>query len=70
MGDHSEGMDPGVGAARTVDARYVRKKFLEGFLDFLLDAGADFLSLPALIPRAVVSNGKFNFLCFHNPHQR
>ena len=65
MRHHAERMHTGVRAAGPVHARPAGKEFGQGFLDLLLHAQADLLHLPALVVRAVVGDGQFEFDRFH-----
>ncbi len=61
MRHHPERVDAGVRAAGAVQSRRARKQFRQRRLDDLLDAGADFLHLPAFVSRAVVGDDQFEF---------
>ena len=66
MRDHAERVDTGIRAAAAVQARLAGKIARQHGLDFLLHARADFLQLPALVSRAVVSDDEFEFQCLHD----
>src|SRR4051812_1399313 len=53
---HSQGVDSGIRAARTVQAARVPEYFAERLLDDLLNADPSFLSLPSRVCRAAISN--------------
>ena len=57
MCDHAERVDASVRAAGAVQSRLAWENFRECVLDDLLDAGANFLHLPAFVIRAVVGDG-------------
>ena len=65
MCDHPQRVNARVRAAGAVNSFHTREKFAQRLLDFLLHAHAGFLHLPALIRRAVVGDGEFEFESVH-----
>ena len=59
--DHAERVHAGVGAAGAVEAGLAGEIAGEHGFDFFLHANADLLHLPALVSRAVVGDGEFEF---------
>ena len=58
---HAQRVNARVRAAGTVQARGAGEKFCQRGFDFFLHAQTDLLQLPALVGRAIVGDGEFEF---------